>query len=271
LALLGNLFQQASTVKTPVLTTPKPPSPLDYLENVAGITVDDENAEINMNEDTLVTLKHIFPRMDSNSRDTLETRGRSVQESTLEVGKRKKSYANFVVPFGAEPYNAKSIMIKNDLKIPYAYKDDPEYNQAKADLDNEIKKYKIKGYGCYKRSAQTGINWAFRTCFKCFVKLVTPLARYMVKSLCQGNSMIRRDHWNVPVERRTMACIIALLDQEHKTNTKFLDGYLGTSRDAVAEAFLAEYKETPPFLLLNNTAPFVATLANMRFMGNKAL
>jgi hypothetical protein len=68
-----------------------------------------------------------------------------------------------------------------------------------------------------------------------------------------------------------MACIVALLDQEHKTNQKFFDEYLSTSRDVVAEAFLAEYKETPPLLQLNNTTPFVATPANMRFMGNNAL
>jgi hypothetical protein len=121
-----------------------------------------------------------------------------------------------VVPFGAEPYIDKSIMIKNDLKISDAYKDDPEYNQAKADLDNDIKQYKIKGYGCHNRAAQAGINCAIRSRIKYFVKLVTPLARHMVKSLCQGNSMIIRDHWNVPVERRKMARIIALLDQEHK-------------------------------------------------------
>jgi hypothetical protein len=83
--------------------------------------------------------------------------------------------------------------------------------------------------------------------------------------------MIHMDHWNIPVERRTMACTIALLDQEHNTNTKFFDDYLGTSRDMVAEAFLAEYKDTPPFLQLGNTTPFVATLTNMRFMGNSAL
>jgi hypothetical protein len=183
LALLGTLFQQASTVKTPVITSPKPPSPLDDLENLAGIILDDENTEINMNKDPLVTLKHRFPRLDANLRDTLETLGREMQESTLEVEKRKKSYANFVVPFGAEPDTAKYIMIKNDLKIPDAYKDDPEYNQAKADLDNEIRKYKIKGSGCYKRDAQAGINCAVRARIKCFIKLVTPLARHVVKSI----------------------------------------------------------------------------------------
>jgi hypothetical protein len=167
-------------------------------------------------------------------------------------------------------YIAKSIMIKNDLKIPDAYKDDPEYNKAKTDLDNEIKQYKIHGSGCYKRAAQAGINCAVRARTKCFVKLVTPLARHVVKSLCEGNSMIRRDHWNVPVERRTMACIIALLDQEHKTNPRFFDEYLNTPRDAVVEKFLAKYKETPPLLRQNNTTPFVATLANMRSMGNNA-
>jgi hypothetical protein len=125
LALLGNLFHQASTVKTPEITSTKTPSPLDDLENVAGITVDNENAEININEDQMVTLKHIFQRLDANLRDTLETLGREIQESTFEVEKRKKSYAIFVVPFGAEPYIAKSIMIKNVLKIPDAYNDNP--------------------------------------------------------------------------------------------------------------------------------------------------
>jgi hypothetical protein len=249
LALLGILFQQARAVNTPLSTSPKTPSPLDDLENVAGITVDDENAEINMNEDPLVTLKQRLPGLDANLRDALETLGQEMQEITLEVETRKKSYANFVVPFGAKPYIARYIMIKNDLKILDASKDDPEYNQEKADLDTEIKQYKIKGSGCgcYQKATQAGVYCAVRARIKCFVRLVTQLARYMAKSLCQGNSMIRRDHWNVPVERRTMACIIALLDQEHKTNTKFFDDYLGTSRDVVAEAFLAEYKETPPF------------------------
>jgi hypothetical protein len=68
-----------------------------------------------------------------------------------------------------------------------------------------------------------------------------------------------------------MASIIALLDQEQKTNTKLFDDYLGTSRDVVAEAFLAEYKETPPFQRVGNTTPFIATLTNMRFMGSNAL
>jgi hypothetical protein len=125
LALLRTLFYQASTVKTPVINSTKTPSMLDDLENVAGITVDDENTDINMNEDPLVTLKHRFPRLDANLRDTLETLGREMQESTLEVEKRKKSYANFIVTFGAEPYIVKSIIMKNDLKIPDAYNDDP--------------------------------------------------------------------------------------------------------------------------------------------------
>jgi hypothetical protein len=49
----------------------------------------------------------IFQRLDSNLRYALETIGREMQESTLEVQKRGKSYANFVVLFGAEPYVAK--------------------------------------------------------------------------------------------------------------------------------------------------------------------
>jgi hypothetical protein len=93
----------------------------------------------------------------------------------------------------------------------------------------------------------------------------------MVKSLCEGNLIIRRDHWNVPVERQTLACTIALLDQKHKTNPKFFVEYLNTPQDVVAEKFLAEYKETPPLLRQNNTTPFVDTLANMRSMGNNAL
>jgi hypothetical protein len=145
-----------------------------------------------------------------------------------------------VVPFGAKPYLAKSSIVKNNLKIPDAFKDDPEYIQATADLDTEIKQHKIKGSGCYNKTAKSGTNCAVRARIKCFVRIMASLAIRMVKSLCQCNSMIRSEHRNVTVERRTMACIIALLDQEHKTNKQFFDDYLGLSRDVVAEAFLTE-------------------------------
>jgi hypothetical protein len=46
---------------------------------------------------------------------------------------------------------------------------------------------------------------------------------------------------------------------------------LNTPQDVVAEKFLADYKEISPLLRQNNTTPFVATLANMRSMGNNAL
>jgi hypothetical protein len=52
LALLVNLFRQASAVNIPSITSPKTPSPLDDIENVAGITVYDENAEIKMDEES---------------------------------------------------------------------------------------------------------------------------------------------------------------------------------------------------------------------------
>jgi hypothetical protein len=78
-------------------------------------------------------------------------------------------------------------MAKYDLKIPDTFKKEPEYNQAKPDLNIEIKQYKIKGSGCYKKATQAGINCAVRAPIKCFVRLVSPLARHMVKSICQGN------------------------------------------------------------------------------------
>jgi hypothetical protein len=146
--VLVNLFQQARAVNTPSITSTKTPSPVDHLENVAGIKVDDENAEIKINEDPLVTLKQRFQRLDSSLRYALETIGQEMQESTLEVKKRKKSYANLVVPFGAEPYLIKSILVKNDLKITDTFKEELEYNQTEADTDIEIKQYKIKGSGC---------------------------------------------------------------------------------------------------------------------------
>jgi hypothetical protein len=56
---------------------------------VVAIIVDNEKADINMNEDPMVTLKHRFLRLDTNLRDTLETLGPEMQESTLEVEKRR--------------------------------------------------------------------------------------------------------------------------------------------------------------------------------------
>jgi hypothetical protein len=50
----------------------------------------------------------------------------------------KKSYTNFVLCFGSDQYIVKSIMVKNDLKIPDAFKDEPEFLQAKADLDQVL-------------------------------------------------------------------------------------------------------------------------------------
>jgi hypothetical protein len=39
----------------------------------------------------------------------------------------------------------------------------------------------------------------------------------------------------------------------------------------VAEAFLVDYKETPPFQRLGNTTPFISTVTNVRFMGRNDL
>jgi hypothetical protein len=57
-----------------------------------------------------------------------------MQECIIEVGKQKKSYTNFVVHVGSDPYIVESIMVKNNLKIPDSYEDNPQYLQAKADL-----------------------------------------------------------------------------------------------------------------------------------------
>jgi hypothetical protein len=66
LALFGTPLQQVSAATTTTTINIHAPSPLDDLENVAGITVDDENAEINLNVDPLVTLKQRFPWLDAN-------------------------------------------------------------------------------------------------------------------------------------------------------------------------------------------------------------
>jgi hypothetical protein len=112
--LLGTIFGQGNAAKTYTTntTTTHAPSPRDDLENVAGITVDEENAEINLNEDPFVTLKQRFPRLDCKLRDALETIGQAMQECTVEVKIWKKSYANFVVAFGADPYILKAMMVK---------------------------------------------------------------------------------------------------------------------------------------------------------------
>jgi hypothetical protein len=70
-------------------------------------------------------LKQRFLRMDANLRDELETLGREMQKCTVKVKKWKKLYANFVVHVGSDPYIVKSIMVKNDLNIPNASKDNP--------------------------------------------------------------------------------------------------------------------------------------------------
>jgi hypothetical protein len=97
MALFSTLIQHAGTTKsnaaTNVATQHVPsPSPLDDLEQVAGITLDDNDLELDLNENSLVTLKKRFPRLDTNLRDNLEVLGQELQECTLKVEKRKKSW-----------------------------------------------------------------------------------------------------------------------------------------------------------------------------------
>jgi hypothetical protein len=55
---------------------------------------------------------------------------------------------------------AKSIEVKNNLKIPQAYKDNHGYLQSKADLDLEIATYNNRGSVCYKNPAKSGVTRA---------------------------------------------------------------------------------------------------------------
>jgi hypothetical protein len=72
---------------------------------------------LDLHENPLVTLKKLLRMLDTNLQDNLETIGEELQEYTLEVKKRKKSFGMLVVPFGSDPYIVKYIEVKNDLKI----------------------------------------------------------------------------------------------------------------------------------------------------------
>jgi hypothetical protein len=100
----STLLQQSATVKNKkmIATSPRVPSPLDDLENVTGITLNDKDSELDLNENPMITLKKRFPRLDTNLRHNLEMIGEELQECTLEVKKRKKSYGMFVVSFGSD-------------------------------------------------------------------------------------------------------------------------------------------------------------------------
>jgi hypothetical protein len=152
LALLGSMFPgNQNTAQAPETNVDQPStSPLDDLEKVAGIT-SGEGEELDKYEDPMKTLKSRFATLDPILRGSLEELGTALHKHTEEVEKRKASYAIFLVPPGASAYVAKSIEVKNDLKIPHLYRDDPGYLQAKADLDQEIITYKTRGSACYKK------------------------------------------------------------------------------------------------------------------------
>jgi hypothetical protein len=155
------------------------------------------------------TLKSRFPTLDPILRGSPEDLGKSLQKHTEEVEKRKASYAIFLVPPGANAYVAKSIEVKNDLKIPHLYRDDPGYLQAKADLDQEILTYKTRGSACYKKAGKAGVACAIRARIGCFVQLTSAVAKFIVRSLCTNTTKIRCDIWHIHIERRTLACIIS--------------------------------------------------------------
>jgi hypothetical protein len=115
------------------------------------------------------TLKSRFPTLDPILGGSLEELGTALQKQTEEVEKRQASYAIFLVPPGASAYVEKSIEVKNDLKIPHLYRDDPGYLQAKSDLDQEIITYKTRGFSCYKKAAKAGVACAIRARTGCFV------------------------------------------------------------------------------------------------------
>jgi hypothetical protein len=174
--------------------------------------------------------------------------------------------------FRQEPVHVvKSIEVKNDLKIPHLYRDDTGYLQAKADLDQEIITYKTRGSACYKKAAKAGVACAIRARTGCFVQLTSAVATYIVRSLCTGNTKIRRDIWHVPIERRTLACIISLLDEQQINNKTFFSDYLETSHSDVITAFLDTYKESTHNQRTSAINTFLPTAENMRHTSSNAL
>jgi hypothetical protein len=189
LALLGSIIPGNQSLTTaPSINVNQPStSPLDDLEKVAGIT-SGEGEELDKYEDPMKTLKSRFPTLDLILRGSLKELGTALQKQTEEVEKRKASHAIFIVPPGANAYVVKSIEVKNDLKIPHLYRDDPGYLQAKADLDQEIITYKTRGSACYKKAAKAGVSCDIRARTRCFVQLTSAVAKYIVRSLCTGNT-----------------------------------------------------------------------------------
>jgi hypothetical protein len=258
LALLGSMFPgNQNTAQAPATNVDQPsPSPLGDLKKVAGIT-SGEGEELDKYEDPMKTLKSRFPTLDPILQGSLEELGTALQKHAEEVEKRKASYAIFLIPPGANAYVAKSIEVKNDLKIPHLYREDPGYLQAKADLDQEIVTYKTRSSACYKKAAKAGLTSA--------------VAKYIVRSLCTGNTKMRRDIWHVPIERRTLACIVSLLDEQQNNNKTFFSDYLETSHSDVITAFLETYKESTHNQRTSAINTFVPTAENMRHMGLNAL
>jgi hypothetical protein len=272
LALLGSMFPgpQSIAAAPPININQPSTSPLDDLEKGAGIT-SGEGEELDKYEDPMKTLKSRFPTLDPILRGSLEELGTALQKQTEEVEKRKASYAIFLVRPGANAYVAKSIEVKNDLKIPHMYRDDPGYLQAKADMDQEIITHKTRGSACYKKAAKSGIACAIRARTGCFVQLTSAVAKYIVMSLCTGNTKIRRDIWHVPIEHHTLACIISLLDEQQINNKTFFSDYLETSQSDVITAFLDTYKESTHNQRTSTINTFVPMTETMRHMSSNAL
>jgi hypothetical protein len=272
LALLGSMFPGTQSLSTdPSININQPStSPLDDLETLAGIT-SGEGEELDKYEDPMKNLKSRFPTLDPILRGSLKELGTALQKQTEEVEKRKASYAIFLVPPGATAYVATSIEVKNNLKIPHLYRDDPGYLQAKAGLYQEIITYKTRGSACYKKAAKAGVACAIRARTGCSVQLTSAVAKYIVRILCTCNTKIRRDMWHVPIKRRTLACIISLLDEHQINNKTFFSDYLETSHSDVITAFLDTYKESTHTQCTSTINTFVPTAENMRHMSSNAL
>jgi hypothetical protein len=116
--------------------------------------------------------------------------GTALKKQTEEVDKRKASYTIFLVPPGANAYVEKSIEVKNDLRIPHLYRDDPGYLQGKADMDQEIITYKTCGAACYKKASKEGVACSIRAQIGCFVHFTSAVEKYIVRSLCTSNTKI---------------------------------------------------------------------------------
>jgi hypothetical protein len=97
------------------------------------------------------------------------------------------------------------------------------------------------------------------------------VAKYTVRSLCTGNTKIRRDIWHVPIERRTLAYIISLLDEQQIHNKTFFSDYLATPHSDVITVFLDTYKESTHTQRTSTINTFVPTAENMRHMSSNAL